>query len=48
MLGAEMDQEAGTALIKYNFESAPFPWVFGCLGFGYLPGNLGFPLLFTK
>ena len=29
MLVAEMDQEAGTALVKYNYESAPFPWVFG-------------------
>ena len=29
MLGAEMDEGAGTALLKYNYESAPFPWVFG-------------------
>ena len=39
ILGADMDQEAGTALIKYNYESAPFPWVFGfwvSLGLGEL------------
>ena len=28
ILGAKIDQEAGTALIKCNYESAPFP----CLG----------------
>ena len=40
MLGAEMDQEAGTALIKYNYESAPFPWVFG---FWVSLGKFGIP-----
>ena len=48
ILGAEMDQEAGTALIKYNYESAPFPWVFGFWFCGYLLENLGVPLLFKK
>ena len=32
MLDAEMDQEAGAALVRYNLKSAAFPWVFGCLG----------------
>ena len=40
MLGAEMDEEAGTALLKYNYESAPFPWVFG---FWVSLGELGIP-----
>ena len=40
ILDAEMDQEAGTALVKYNYESAPFPWVFG---FWVSLGELGIP-----
>ena len=32
VLDAEMDQEAGAALTRYNYESAAFPWMFGCLG----------------
>ena len=40
MLDAEIDQETGTALIKYNYESAPFPWVFG---FWVSLGELGIP-----
>ena len=44
-LDVEMDQGAGTALVKYNYESAPFPWVFGCLG---VFGEFGIPRSLQK
>ena len=47
MLGAEMDQEAGTALPYLSIITRGRLFL-GCLGFGYLLENLGVPLLFKK